>query len=65
MHGGSAAQQPPVSPRRCDDERLADLATEILAAAIRMAAVLDAAQQARSMRRDRAMVAAAGEPSHD
>jgi hypothetical protein len=59
-HGRGAHRRPLSSPR-IDEQRLADLAHEILAVAIRLAAMLEVAQQVNAtQRKDTAEMAAAG-----
>ncbi len=61
-HRGSAAHRRPLPSPRIDEQRLADLAHEILAAAIRLAAMLEVAQQISSEHEaDKTEAAAMGE----
>ncbi|HEY7576142.1 MAG TPA: hypothetical protein VH855_00985 [Acetobacteraceae bacterium] len=63
-HSGGARRRPP-SPARIDEQRLADLAHEILAAAIRLAAMLEVAQRiASSQGRGIAEMTAVGGPGN-
>lgn len=50
MPGGSAAPQQRLPAPRLDEQRLADLANEILATAIELAVALEASRQAPSTR---------------
>jgi hypothetical protein len=52
-HGSDAYCRPPALPR-IDEQRLGDLAQEILAAAIKLAAMLEVAQQISSAKRNNA-----------
>jgi hypothetical protein len=48
---GSGAHNRSLSPARMDEQRLAELANELLGAAIRLAAMLEVAQQIRAGQR--------------
>jgi hypothetical protein len=63
-YGGGAHRRSP-SPARIDEQRVADLAHEILAAAIRLAAMLEVAQRIASAQgKGTAEMAVAGGPGH-
>ena len=61
FHHGSGAYRRPLSSPRINEQRVADLAHEILAAAIRLAAMLEVAQQIASAQRKGTV---AGEPGN-